>query len=203
VNRELKSARILTAAAQVFARRGLEASTMSQIAAAAAVGKGTLYEYFPSKQALVLAVSEWFTGEMLREVEAMLEEPESGALSAAGKLDAIVHLILDWTDDMQELMPLMMEILAAASTEALREPLGESLRVSYADFRRVVASIVEEGVRRGEFRGDLEPASVATVTVGALDGLFLQAWFDPRIDTRAGGEQLLRLLIGGMKTAGP
>ncbi len=47
--------RIIEGAAQVFVRDGYEGASMSQIAAAATVSKGTLYNYFPSKQALFAA----------------------------------------------------------------------------------------------------------------------------------------------------
>ncbi len=48
---------VLQAAAQVFKREGFAATT-NRIAAAAGVSIGTLYEYFPHKQALLLALAE-------------------------------------------------------------------------------------------------------------------------------------------------
>jgi AcrR family transcriptional regulator len=49
--------RVLTAAAQVFAERGLEAS-LDEVAHAAGVGVGTVYRRFPNKEALVDALFE-------------------------------------------------------------------------------------------------------------------------------------------------
>jgi TetR/AcrR family transcriptional repressor of mexCD-oprJ operon len=51
------SAAILEAAAQVLARRG-EAASMSEVAAAAGVGRATLYRYFPSREALLDQLAE-------------------------------------------------------------------------------------------------------------------------------------------------
>lgn len=47
--------KILEVAAQVFREHGFEAASMSQIAALAGGSKGTLYNYFPSKEELLLA----------------------------------------------------------------------------------------------------------------------------------------------------
>ena len=49
---------ILTAAAQVFEARGYAAGTTNRIAESAGVAIGTLYQYFPSKEALAVALAE-------------------------------------------------------------------------------------------------------------------------------------------------
>ncbi len=49
---------ILRAAAQVFAAQGYAATTTNHIAARAGVSIGSLYEYFPSKDALLVALTE-------------------------------------------------------------------------------------------------------------------------------------------------
>ncbi|HWQ76723.1 MAG TPA: TetR/AcrR family transcriptional regulator [Syntrophomonas sp.] len=50
--KEAKRELIFEAAADVFSARGYHNATMSEIALAAGIGKGTIYEYFPSKQQL-------------------------------------------------------------------------------------------------------------------------------------------------------
>lgn len=59
---------ILRAAAQVFARHGYAAGTTNRIAARAGVSIGSLYEYFPNKDAILVALTE----EHLREASAVL-----------------------------------------------------------------------------------------------------------------------------------
>lgn len=56
-------AAILRAAAQVFAARGYAAATTNHIAARAGVSIGSLYEYFPSKDALLVALTDAHIGE--------------------------------------------------------------------------------------------------------------------------------------------
>jgi AcrR family transcriptional regulator len=48
-------AQILSTAIDLFSRRGLEAVTIDEIAAAADVGKGTIYNYFATKEDIVVA----------------------------------------------------------------------------------------------------------------------------------------------------
>jgi len=49
---------VLTAAAQVFEARGYAAGTTNRIAERAGVSVGTLYQYFPNKEAIAVALLE-------------------------------------------------------------------------------------------------------------------------------------------------
>ena len=55
-----KKNRIIEAAVMVFAQKGYASATIADIAARAEIGKGTIYEYFTSKEDLFFAVFKWF-----------------------------------------------------------------------------------------------------------------------------------------------
>ena len=55
VDKEEKRNKILESAIRVFAKFGLPNTKMVQIAEAAGIGKGTIYEYFKSKEELAVA----------------------------------------------------------------------------------------------------------------------------------------------------
>jgi AcrR family transcriptional regulator len=55
-----KRNQVIKAAARVFARNGYSNAVIADIAIAAKIGKGTVYEYFDSKEDLFFAVFEWF-----------------------------------------------------------------------------------------------------------------------------------------------
>lgn len=59
-------AHLLDAAAEVFARRGYDASTTAEIAEQAGVAVGSLYQYFPNKPALLEALAENYLEESRR-----------------------------------------------------------------------------------------------------------------------------------------
>lgn len=68
-------ARIVAAAAEVFAERGLDAST-AEIAERAGVGEATVYRRFPTKDALVTAIVATHMEEMLEIAEQCRSEPD-------------------------------------------------------------------------------------------------------------------------------
>lgn len=90
VTAEVKAAtrrRILEAARERFGASGFEATTTREIAAAAGIAAGTLFNYFASKEAIVMAMVAEALGESRREFEAgprgeSLEEDLFGLIAA-------------------------------------------------------------------------------------------------------------------------
>lgn len=78
---------ILRAAAQVFAARGYAASTTNHIAERAGVSIGSLYEYFPNKDALLHALLE----DHIREARAILMAVAPDAALTADGLAGVVR----------------------------------------------------------------------------------------------------------------
>lgn len=77
---------ILKAAEKVFAIKGLEHTTMNDVAALAELGKGTLYLYFTSKDDIVFALTSIAIEELHKEFTKAIQKPETGIdkLSAIG-----------------------------------------------------------------------------------------------------------------------
>ena|SRR2546421_7813686 len=74
--------RIIAAALQVFAERGLEA-TIPEVAARAGVGKATVYRSYPTKDDLIEAVIRHRFGRIEERTSAALAEPDAGRALAA------------------------------------------------------------------------------------------------------------------------
>lgn len=102
---------VLTAAAQVFEERGYTGGTTNRIAEAAGVSIGTLYQYFPSKEALAVALlerhidetqrqmREW-VGHMLAErhtLHGALEDYIGGMLDVHVQRPRLQHILLEET----------------------------------------------------------------------------------------------------------
>src|SRR5215510_716940 len=80
---------LLDAAAQVFAEVGFEAATTNAIAARAGVSPGTLYQFFPNKDAIGEALAARF-GERLRATQADIFVPELATLPLDEMIDRVV-----------------------------------------------------------------------------------------------------------------
>jgi AcrR family transcriptional regulator len=83
---------ILQAAARVLVRDGFDRTSTNRVADEAGVSIGSLYQYFPSKEALVATLVERHTDEMLARLRASL--PELVALPLPRAARRVVELIL-------------------------------------------------------------------------------------------------------------
>lgn len=71
-DKEIRRRDIMAAAIDLLGKRRFAEIKMSDIAAEAKLAKGTLFLYFPTKEALFLEILEEFLAEWLREVDAQL-----------------------------------------------------------------------------------------------------------------------------------
>ena len=74
---ERRKSEILTVAASAFASHGFAATDVQDLANRLGIGKGTIYRYFPSKEALFLAAVEWGLRELTAAIDAVLAVPEA------------------------------------------------------------------------------------------------------------------------------
>jgi len=192
--RQRKAEAIVHAAASVFAESGLRRARISDIAARAGVGKGTIYEYFRNKDELFLAVFDGYVE------AAMASAVAAGARSEdpVQALRAFFLATLETLDEMLPLYPLTLEFWTAAAGSELGERLGRDFRNLYRRYGDVVAEMVRAGIRARRFSAGVEPLAVARVLVGAIDGIFLQAWLDPQFDAKSAGAAFLEVMLAGL-----
>jgi len=86
---------IVEAAARVFAERGFARGSTNRIAEQAGVAIGSLYEYFPNKAAILVAVAERHLERMLDDVDRVLAEAEASRPSLETLLRRFVGAMLD------------------------------------------------------------------------------------------------------------
>jgi AcrR family transcriptional regulator len=116
-------AALIDAGAELFAEKGYEATTMTEIATRAGAAIGSLYQFFPSKEALAEALFNRFA-ERARASFARVAALGPGR-SAAGLADLFIDHKLGLGADRDAALALSEEIAAIVER---RKPLGEALR---------------------------------------------------------------------------
>ncbi len=122
--------RILAAALAGFARRGVEATSLDDVATAVGVRKQTILYWFRSKDALVAGVVEAAVEELGGAIEAALASRRPGTEPAVAVVDEVLRLGARRPD----LLVLLREVtrLGPRGTEVLAEAIGPRLDVAAA-----------------------------------------------------------------------
>jgi TetR/AcrR family fatty acid metabolism transcriptional regulator len=197
VDKESKRRQILKAALGVFARRGLKDFKIIEVARAAGVGKGTIYEYFPSKDELIVGCFSQFLADFSRHLEAQL----AGLTDPVEKLDRMVAASFEYCSADPTLMQALFDFYAAG----IPRHDGQSLLVGVAPmYRRMidqVTAIVEEGIAAESFR-PVDARAVASMIMALLDGvLFQMALGVTTITPRHFAERMSSVLLAGLMKA--
>ena len=186
---------IVEAAARVFSRSGYSNAVVADIALQANIGKGTVYEYFESKEDLFFAVFEWFQTKTEKAAVVGISALGSGA---ADRLKVLNDSLMGQWDEIKDVFVLVMEFWAASCSPQMRQRFKGAIKQLYDDYRRIVSALIQDGINSGEFRSDVKPDPVAAALVGTWDALFLQAWFDEGFDPAATANDFLDTLLRGL-----
>jgi AcrR family transcriptional regulator len=147
---EERPAQILDAALDVFAERGLAAARLDDIAHRAGVSKGTIYSYFPNKEALFREV---IRSTVVSRIELGERDFETATTSASDSLERYFRRHWEFIRS-----PQFAPIFRLVHAELSQYP---DLARFYSDEvvsrgHRLLAAIIRRGIDRGEFR-DVDP----------------------------------------------
>lgn len=193
--KKVRKAQIIEAAGLVFSQKGFARTTIAEVATQAGIGKGTIYEYFKSKEDLYFAVFDWFMAKTGATVMVSIATLKG---SASEKLQAVSASLMNSWDEMRDIFALFMEFWAASASPQTQPRFKQVFKQGYGEFRSIVAAVIREGIERGEFRTNLQVSSVAAALVGTWDALLLQAWFDADFDHKTAAAAFMEVLIKGM-----
>lgn len=142
--------RILETALRLFAEQGYANTTIEAITEATDIGKGTFFNYFPSKEHLVIAFGEM---QVAKVVAAASSKPAKKSIRDV--INRMVKsIVFEWKGNQRLLRTMFGTIL---SNEMLSLRFAKLLALG----RRNVALLFEEGQRRGEIRSDIPPPVLA------------------------------------------
>lgn len=162
---------IAIAAMTVFTDNGFEAASMNQIAREAGIGKGTIYEYFSSKDELIAVSIRIWMDNMIAEMERALEkisDPEA-------RLKAYVHSFVQMFLTDEKMPRLIVSVFQLFMTKHNDSSYEDTLRIMFRAGVSSVEKILLEGMEKGVFRIATyeEAEKIAVNLVAFLDGICL------------------------------
>jgi len=163
VRAELTRERILTAAAHVFAEHGYAAGTTNRIAERARISIGSLYQYFPNKDAIL---AELVVRHIDRGPWTEADELELSAGNLAATVRALVRDAIDNHGDDPRLLKIMIE--EAPFSQKLRDTFDRHARMRVGQVRDLLARHPDVDVRDLGTAADLITFTVEVNTHRAM-----------------------------------
>jgi AcrR family transcriptional regulator len=174
----------------MFAERGYGASAVAEIAARAGVVEGTVYSYFESKRALLIAVMKCF-------YEELIADTESGLRAVRGTENQLRFVIRRHLDTFTSDLGLCRVIIREARPDvALYDEAILELNRRYTGF---ALRVLEEGVANGALREDIVPSVIRDLLYGGIEHAVWRFVFsDGELDSGLLADQLADALLGGI-----
>lgn len=184
---------IIEAAIQVFSQKGYHNTRMEEIAQAAGIGKGTIYEYFDSKLQL-------FQSMMEDSLQVYYQRLESHRLAEKPIVDRLIILIeshIKFCLENRELTKVLFGITEAPDKELLQWAMN--LRKEKLERTR---DMLAEGIDKEEFRADLDLNMLSFSVMNTLAGfwfpLVMEEW---QMEPELLAEQYADFIMNGLKKA--
>lgn len=185
-----RRAELLGIAAELFAERGFRATTVRDIADAAGILSGSLYHHFDSKESMVDEILSTFQVQLFAEYDAVLASEDD----ARTKVEKLVHISFEAIDRNRPAVAIFQNDAAVLSAD----DRFSYLREHNERFRTMWTQLLDEGIRTGVLRNDLDPVLSYrfirdTVWVAV-------AWYRPggQFSAAEVADQYLSILLDGL-----
>jgi AcrR family transcriptional regulator len=165
-SRRRRAPEIIDAAARVFAERGFHGATTQDIADVIGIRQASLYYYFASKEAALELVC-------LKGVEGFFEAAKAiaaGPGSARNRLARLIDSHLSPLLDRSDFVKVFLNERQHLPTESRRR-IGKWSR----GLERIFEDMLKEGVRKGEFRSDMDTRLTALAILGMANAV--ASWY--------------------------
>lgn len=147
--KELTHARLVEVGDRLFREQGFDATTVEEIAAASDVAKGTFFNYFPSKEALL--------GEILYErTQSLLASLPVGDAPASEQIWHLLRAIRSELAPYTSLFPRMFAYV-------LTNPAVHTTAEEHESLSAAIARLISVGQGRGEFRREADAEMAGTL----------------------------------------
>ncbi len=192
--------RILQAACDLIAERGIGGARIAQIAKAAGVSTALVHYHFRTREVLLAeTLDHAFDVAAAVRLRAIGDTGESGSDgSAARRLADVVEQSLPDTDPGRREWQLWAELWLGAARDPSLRPIAAQM---YTRYRSWIATAVAEGIATGEF-ARVDPGETADLAMALIDGLGLRVLLgDPAMPLERARERIGEFLARELQVA--
>jgi TetR/AcrR family transcriptional regulator, cholesterol catabolism regulator len=181
---------ILDAAMHLFGKQGFSGTSMRDIAGAVGVLPGSLYAHIASKEALLADIVEDGIGRFL----AAVRPHAKAADTPADKLRAMVIAHVGVVADNPERSLVVFHQWRFLGDENLHAAIGKR-----RDYEQAFIGVIEDGMKTGDFRADLNLRIAVLTILGALN--WTPEWLSPegRLSPEEVGGMIADTLLMGVQ----
>jgi AcrR family transcriptional regulator len=189
---EERKDQIMSAAEDVFAKKGFDKARMDDIADKTGLSKGTLYLYYKSKDDLIIAIVD----RIFQREFSSFENIDMSDMSATDAIWLFTDTVIRDIKIFMRLMPLAYEFLGLAFRNKF---VQKALRIYVNRYMNILVPIIQQGIDSGEFR--LVEAKDVAIAMGAIiEGTMLiwvydKSLVEPKSQIRSG----MKLLLEGVQ----
>lgn len=189
---EARKAQIQEAAQTVFARKGFQEATISDVARLAGISDATIYEYFTSKEELLFSIPL----ETTNKANEILEFHLNYVRGAANRIRSVIYHYLNFYQSNMEYASVIMLILKT-NRKFLETEAYQSVRRGMG----LILKVIQEGIETGEFKPDIDPYLVRSVILGTIEHTVIR-WvlMDRHQKIEDVVDPLVDLIIDGIRT---
>jgi AcrR family transcriptional regulator len=158
---------IRRAARRVFAKRGVRGTGLTHVAQAAQMGRSSLYHYYADKESLLTDMLREMLAEELQLFRTCLRQEGAPVARLMDLSRACAGLFPEWASLGRMILDLRLEET-------------KQLRGYFRKFREELANVIELGQLDGSIASQTDARLLASILIGAIDGLLLQYFVEPK-----------------------
>ncbi|HEY97068.1 MAG TPA: TetR/AcrR family transcriptional regulator [Dehalococcoidia bacterium] len=186
---EARRNEILEAAFKCFLEKGFHHTTMQDIYKATKLSTGAVYNYFPSKEDIVVAALEQVTDWTISSLTSMVSENPD---------ESLVNIIRFWLSaikqgDIGKGISVQLEFYAEA---ARNSSIRAAVLRNQATTHETLVELIEQNQRAGLINPDLDPLSIARTIMGMVFGIMIHKSLEPNVNLKAYGQVCEAILNG-------
>jgi AcrR family transcriptional regulator len=178
---EARRAEILEAAYKCFMEKGFHNTTMQDIYQVTKLSPGAVYNYFYSKEDIVVAAVKAFSDWSVSSLASVISENPN---------ESLIKIIRFWLStikhhDISKEISVQLDFYSAATrNSSIREAM---LRSQNATHEKLI-ELIESQQRAGMINAKLDPLAIARAIMGMVFGIMIHKSLDPEVDLDVYGQ---------------